>query len=147
MSAHRAGTNAFINFDHRTWFPAPNYVVMKLWRDHFATSRLATTGDTNLVNAVTTRSDDGQQVFLKLVNPSDRVMEIQLAVEDGFIPAEATLKIVAPDDLKARHTLDARDTVRVVESKVQMEGANAGALLPRWSAGVVELKSQMGVRG
>ena len=24
--------NAFVNFDQRTWFPAPNYVVMKLWR-------------------------------------------------------------------------------------------------------------------
>ena len=30
--------NAFVNFDHRTWFPAPNYVVMKLWRDHYRPS-------------------------------------------------------------------------------------------------------------
>ena len=27
-----AWDNAFVNFDQRSWFPAPNYVVMKLWR-------------------------------------------------------------------------------------------------------------------
>ncbi len=32
----RAWDNAFVNFDHRRWFPAPNYVVMKLWRGHYA---------------------------------------------------------------------------------------------------------------
>ena len=34
-----AWDNAFINFDERGWFPAPNYVVMKLWRDHYAPER------------------------------------------------------------------------------------------------------------
>ena len=29
-----AWDNAFINHDYRSWFPAPNYVVMKLYRDH-----------------------------------------------------------------------------------------------------------------
>ena len=47
--------NAFVNFDHRTWFPAPNYVVMKLWRDHYAPHRIALEGDAGPLNAVATR--------------------------------------------------------------------------------------------
>ena len=36
--------NAFINFDHKGYFVAPNYVMMKLWRDHFAPHRLTVDG-------------------------------------------------------------------------------------------------------
>src|SRR5205823_9413225 len=40
----REWDNALINFDQCTWFPAPNYVVMKLWRDHYAPERIAVHG-------------------------------------------------------------------------------------------------------
>ena len=33
--------NALINFDQKSWFPAGNYVVMKLWRESFAPNLLA----------------------------------------------------------------------------------------------------------
>ena len=63
--------NAFVNFDHRTWFPAPNYVVMKLWRDHYAPQRIALEGQTEPLNAVATKSADGKTLYVKAVNPSD----------------------------------------------------------------------------
>ena len=50
--------NAFINFDQNGWFQAPNYVVMKLWRDHFQPNRIAVYGDMKGLNVIATISDN-----------------------------------------------------------------------------------------
>jgi len=132
--------NAFLNFDHRTWFPAPNYVVMKLYREHYAPDRLALSGDPGALNAVATRSADSKQVCVKAVNPSDQPIDVRLEVKDTFVAHSASLKLVAPDSLSARNTLESRDTVHVVDGKL---GRNRNAVtftLPRWSVGVVTLQ-------
>lgn len=49
-----ARDNAFINFDHTGWFPAPNYVVMKLWRDNFVPIRIKSSCDDEDINFVAT---------------------------------------------------------------------------------------------
>ena len=54
-------TNAFVNFDNRAWFPAPNYVVMKLWHDHFASQLLALEGPDQELNFTAAKSDDGKR--------------------------------------------------------------------------------------
>ena len=61
-----AWDNALINFDHCGWFPAPNYVVMKLWRDHAGPHLLAIEGDAEGLDAAATKTDDGSRVFFKL---------------------------------------------------------------------------------
>ena len=63
--------NAFINFDYKGLFVAPNYLVTKLWHDNFSKNRLAYTGETGDLNVSTTLSDDGKQVIVKLVNPTE----------------------------------------------------------------------------
>ena len=103
--------NAFVNFDHRTWFPAPNYVVMKLWREHYAPQRIALEGETGPLNAVATRSADGKTLFVKAVNPSDAAVPVVLKLAGGAA-GKATLQVVAPGDLAARNTLEARDVVQ-----------------------------------
>jgi alpha-N-arabinofuranosidase len=133
--------NAFINFDSCAWFPAPNYVVMKLWRDHFAATRLAVDGDAGPLNVVATRSDDGRTLWLKAVNPSAEPRPVKLAVTGGFQLAGATLKLVAPDDLNARNSLAQPDAVRVVSGKVELLDGRTDFVLPRWSAAVLELQS------
>jgi len=65
---------------------------------------------------------------------------VTVSVVRGFEAARATLKLVAPDDLKARNTLAQRDAVRVVAGKVELAGGKASFVLPRWSAGVLELE-------
>ena len=137
-----AWDNSFINFDACGWFPAPNYVVMKLWREHFAATRLAVEGDAGPLNVVATRSDDGRQLRLKAVNPSAGPLAVKLAVTGGFKLARATLKLVAPDDLNARNSLAKPDAVRVVSGKVEMLDGRADFVLPRWSAAVLELQSE-----
>jgi len=137
-----AWDNSFINFDACGWFPAPNYVVMKLWREHFTARRLAVEGDAGPLNVVATRSDDGRQLRLKAVNPSAEPLSVKLAVIGGFKLARATLKLVAPDDLNARNSLAKPDAVRVVSGNMEVLDGRADFVLPRWSAAVLELQSE-----
>ncbi|MCU0873785.1 MAG: DUF1080 domain-containing protein [Pirellulaceae bacterium] len=130
--------NAFVNFDHRTWFPAPNYVVMKLWREHYAPHRVALEGETAPLNAVATKSADGKTLYFKAVNPSDEAVPVQLQLAGGAA-GKATLQVVAPGDLAARNTLEARDAVQPKPAAVQQNGATLRFTLPPLSCGVVVL--------
>jgi alpha-N-arabinofuranosidase len=134
--------NAFINFDHRTWFPAPNYVVMKLWRDHFAPDRLELTGDAAGLNVMATRSADGKCIYLKIVNPTDQPATVKLEVQGGFVPVAAELKVVAGESLTARNTLETPNAIRPTDAKVALEGTTATFSLPRWSVGVLTVRSR-----
>lgn len=137
-----AWDNAFINFDHRTWFPAPNYVVMKLWRDHYGADRVAATGDEGPLNASASRSADGRRVYYKAVNPSDRAVTVELAVADAFPVGKAMLHIVAPGSLQARNTLDNPAAVKVEPSPVRVAGQQVTFELPALSAGVVVIETK-----
>ncbi len=132
--------NAFVNFDHRTWFPAPNYVVMKLWRDHYAPDRVSLDGETSPLNAVATRSADGRKLYLKAVNPSEQPVRLSLTIGGGFSVGGAACRLVAPDSLAARNTLDAPAAIGPASAPVEVEGRTLRLTLPRWSAGVVTIE-------
>ncbi len=135
-----AWDNAFVNFDNRSWFPAPNYVVMKLYRDHFAPQLLQVNGDSSGLNVDAAKSADGKRLVVKLVNPSDAARDVSIELT-GFTPGNPSLSIVAPDSLSARNTMEHRDTVHVFAGKVSIEGSSAKLSLPRWSVAVLELGS------
>jgi alpha-N-arabinofuranosidase len=134
-----AWDNAFINFDHRTWFPAPNYVVMKLWRDHYAPLRVALSGDPGPVNAVATKTEDGARIVFKAVNPSDKAVPMTVTIGGDFSPKDATLTLVAPGSLEARNTLDRPDAVRPEPGPAAREGRTVSFTLPPMSAGVLTI--------
>ncbi|MCL5269397.1 MAG: alpha-L-arabinofuranosidase, partial [bacterium] len=132
--------NAFINFDQKGWFPAPNYVVMKLWHDHYAPLRVALEGDEGPLNAVATRSEDGQTVCLKAVNPSEEAVEVSVILVGNDKPRAAEMQLVAPGSPMARNTLDAPEAVRPEAAAVRLDGGRAHFMMPPLSAGVVVLK-------
>lgn len=136
-----AWDNAFVNFDHRTWFPAPNYVVMKLWRDHYAPQRIALDGDAGPLNAVATRSADGKTIVVKAVNPSEAAVAVTLKLPES-VKAEAKLQLVAPGELSARNTLAARDAVQPKPATVRQEGSTLRFEMPPISCGVVEIRCE-----
>jgi alpha-N-arabinofuranosidase len=138
----RSWDNAFINFDHRTWFPAPNYVVMKLWRKHYAPDRVQLDGDTGPLNAVVAKSADGKRLYLKIVNPSEEPVPVRLTLKQGFRVDKASMQIVSPDSLSARNTLDEPNKIRPVSHDVRTEKQSIAFTMPRWSAGVVTIVSQ-----
>lgn len=134
-----AWDNAFINFDHTGWFPAPNYVVMKLWWDNFAPQFLPVDGDPQKCNLVATRSKDGQTVVLKAVNPTAEATSVEVDLSGAFAPKTASLQVVAPGSLRARNTLTAPTAVRVEASAAQLAGQRVRFELPAHSAAVVRL--------
>ena len=138
----KAWDNAFINHDHRTWFPAPNYVVMKLWRDAYAPHRIAATGETGPLNAVATKTDDGRILYYKAVNATEQAVPLRLTVAAGFPIARASLELVAPGKLDARNTLDAPNAVRVEAGKATVAGQTVEVTLPPLSAAVVAIYVQ-----
>ena len=71
--------NAFINFDYKGLFVAPNYVVTKLWYDNFSKYRLAYTGETGNISISTTLSENGENVIVKIVNPTENPCDLTIA--------------------------------------------------------------------
>ena len=133
--------NAFINFDHTGWFAAPNYIVMKLWHDHYAPNRVETTGTDTDLNVVSTLSEDETTLNFKIVNPTATARSTALVIDNSFVPATAYLHYVAPGSLDARNTLASTDTVRVQAKVVGINGQTIRFLLPAYSAGVVTVHS------
>jgi alpha-N-arabinofuranosidase len=131
--------NALINFDQSSWFPAPNYVVMKLYRDHFAPELLELAGNLGDLNATATRTADGEKIYLKLVNPRDQEVPVEIALRGDFPLLAASMQVVAPDSLAARNTLEQPAAVQAVPAKVERTGMTARVRLPRWSVAVVTL--------
>jgi hypothetical protein len=133
--------NAFINFDYKGWFPAPNYVVMKLWHDHYAPYLVQTTGGYSDLNTDSTLSEDETTLNFKVVNPTTTARSMALVIDNSFVPTTAYLHYVAPGSLDARNTLDNPDTVHVGAKVVGINGQTIRFLLPAYSAGVVTIHS------
>jgi len=138
----REWDNAFINFDHRTWFPAPNYVVMKLWREHYAPFLIGMEGETKPLNAVATKSVDGKTLYFKAVNPTQQSVQVELVVEGNNTVKSASMQVIAPGDLHARNTLEEPNRVRPEPAEVQFNSHTVKFALPPYSAGVVTINLQ-----
>lgn len=138
----QAWDNAFINFDQCGWYPAPNYVVMKLWRDHYAPLRLQTVGDRAGLNLVATKSADGEKVHLKAVNPTEKPVEVTVQTEGTFAPSDVDFDLVAPDSLRARNTLENPHSVRPEEGHVELDGDDIIFTMPGLSAGVISMSAR-----
>jgi len=135
-----AWDNAFINFDHYRWFPAPNYVVMKLWRDHFAPNLLEIIADSNSLNTNATLSADKRTLFIKCVNPTDGPVDVSADIKGSFRPASVSMKLVAPGSLRARNTLDRPDHIKAESADAALSGRNIKFTMPSLSAAVLNIK-------
>jgi len=134
-----AWDNAFINFDQSAWFPAPNYVVMKLWRDHYAPERIAVSGETESLNVVATRRSRDAEVIVKIVNPGTENVPLKMALPLKVSAAYA--RVVAPGGLDSRNTLAQPDRVTPEDLAVRIDGQSVSTDLPALSAAVVTLKT------
>jgi alpha-N-arabinofuranosidase len=132
--------NALINFDQKSWFPAGNYVVMKLWRDSFAPNLLAADGPERPLNFVATRSADKQTVFLKAVNPTSDAIEAAIRIDGDINPGSATMQMIAPGNENARNSLEEPGNIKVVPASATVENRTVRFTMPPLSASVVKLE-------
>lgn len=133
--------NAFINFDHTGWFAAPNYVVMKLWYDHYAPKRVLMTGSDTSLNVVSVLSEDEQTLYIRLVNPNPVDKSAAIDIDNSFVPEMAYMQYVAPGSLYARNTLADPCAVHTQAKIVGIDGQTLRFLMPAYSAGVITVQT------
>jgi alpha-N-arabinofuranosidase len=129
--------NALINFDQKTWFPAGNYVIMKLWRDCFAPNLLEVDGPDRPLNFVATRSADKQTVFLRAVNPTKSAVQASVRLDGDLTPKTAILQLVAPGGETVKNSIEEPDNIKVVADTATVENRTVKFTMPPLSAGVV----------
>jgi alpha-L-arabinofuranosidase len=138
-----AWDNAFINFDNNRMFPGPNYVVMKLFREHFAPGLLAVEGGASGLSTNASKSADGKKIVVKLVNGTENAREVSVSL-GGFAASAASVWVVGAERLEARNSLEHPDTIRAVPGKVSLNGTTASLTLPRYSVALLEVSELVG---
>lgn len=127
--------NAFINFNQHTWFPAPNYVVFKLWHDHFLPNRIQLRGNVKELNIVATASDDKKEVCLKMVNPTNQSATVKL--RDGASLGKPAYKVVCSTSLLDYNSIEKPDKIKVHNADVVSSDKDIMVSVPAYSASVL----------
>ena len=102
--------NAFINFDYKDVFVAPNYQVTELWYDNFSRYRLDYEGDTKDLSVVTTMSENGRDVIVKVVNPTEKAYRLKVNGDWKGI-ASTKYEYYAPGSLDVANSMEKKDAV------------------------------------
>lgn len=133
-----AWNNAFINFDQDRFFTAPNYVVMRLWRDHFLPNRVAFSISSNQLNINATASDDKKKICVKVVNPSPH--PVCFTIKKGLLLGKSQWQVIKSDHLDTQNTLEDTERIHVEDYTVDYEGDNLKIKIPSYSASVLSFK-------
>jgi len=131
--------NAFINFDYKDVYVAPNYQVTDLWYDHFSRYLISHTGDTGELNVVTTMSEDGKSVIVKVVNPTDKPYSLTMK-SSWSAEQDATYEYYAPGDLMIGNTMENKNAVELKHSSVAPSGKDYVLNVEAYSAGVLTIE-------
>ena len=130
--------NAFINFDYKDLFVAPNYQVTKLWMDNYSKYRLAWSGDNGDVSVSATMAENGSAVIVKLVNPTEKDIEISIDGEWSEIK-DAAWDFYAPGDLLAANSMENKNAVALKHADVPVANNAIKMTVPAYSAGVLNI--------
>ena len=157
---------SWIYHDHVSWFAGSGYVAEKLFRDHFAPRRLASTAGTfrdrpdraaffndisqmkpehwtpDTVEAIATGSDDGRRLVLKAVNYDGNRHTLLVRLQGARVPAAATVRVwtvtAAPTD---ENSLAEPDKIHPVETSAAF-APDMTFELPAYTVAVVEITTQ-----
>jgi alpha-L-arabinofuranosidase len=130
--------NAFINFDYKGLFVAPNYVVTKLWHDNFSKYRLAYTGETGNISISTTLSENGENVIVKIVNPTENPCDLTIEGDWKQLTG-AGYQFIAPGSLKAANSMESPNAVSVEKKEITPVNNRITMTVTPFSAGVLTL--------
>ncbi len=130
--------NAFINFDYKDLFKAPNCQVTELWYDHFSKYRLAYSGETGNLSISTTLSENGADVIVKVVNPADEPATLRVKGDWTGIK-HAEFAYYAPESLTAANSMEDKNAVALKKTRAKIEGKDVLLSVPSLSAGVLTI--------
>ncbi len=128
--------NAFINFDYKDLFVAPNYQVTKLWHDHFSTDRLGFEGDTKDLSLSVTRAENASSVIVKIVNASEKPYRLDVG---GDWKGVGTLsyEYYAPGSLTVANSMEDKDAVSLKTGTASESDGRVVVEVEPLSAGVL----------
>jgi len=133
--------NAFINFDYKDLFKAPNCQVTELWYDHFSKYRLAYTGETGNLSVSTTMMENGSGVIVKVVNPTDESATLRIK-GDWAAVKEAAFEYYAPGSLTVANSMENKNAVALQKATPKTDGCDVVLSVPALSAGVLTITLQ-----
>ena len=133
-----AWNNAFINFDYKGVFVAPNYLVTKLWHDSFSKYRLTYTGETGSLSIITTLSENGKNVIVKIVNPTENAYDLTIGGDWKSLTG-AGYEFIAPGSLKAANSMESPHAVSVEKKEITPVSNGISMIVAPLSAGVLTL--------
>ncbi len=128
--------NAFINFDYKGLFVAPNYQVTKLWHDHFSTDRLGYEGDTKDLSLSVTRAENASSVIVKIVNASEKPYRLDVGGDWKGV-GELSYEYYAPGSLTVANSMEDKDAVSLREGSAILDGGRVTVDVEPLSAGVL----------
>lgn len=133
--------NAFINFDYKGVFVAPNYLVTKLWHDNFSKYRLDYSGEIGDLSISTTLSENGENVIVKVVNPTENEYELNIEGDwKGLM--NAGYKFIAPGSLDVENSMESPNAVAVEQKEIIPVDNSASLMIAPLSAGVLKLTKE-----
>ena len=130
--------NAFINFDYKDLFKAPNCQVTELWYDHFSKYRLAYSGDTGNISVSTTLSENGADVIVKVVNPTEEAATLRIKGDWSGIKGTA-FEYYAPGSLTVANSMENKNAVALQRTNAKSDGDDVLLSVPALSAGVLTI--------
>lgn len=157
---------AFIYHDHMTWFPGSGYVVEKLFREHYAPVRFASSSGTfrdipdrkaffddiaqmkpegwrpGTVDAIAAGSADGKRIVIKAVNYEGENNLLLARLAGSSVPANAQVKVYTlKAGLMDYASLESPDKIKPVETTMPYARDLTLDLAP-YSVTVVEITAQ-----
>jgi len=112
--------------------------VTKLWYDNFSQYRLAYTGETGKLSIITTLSENGKDVIVKIVNPTED--EYTLTIDgDWKSLTGAGYQFIAPGTLTAANSMESPHAVSVEKKEIVPSGNRVTLAIEPISAGVLRL--------
>ena len=140
--------NAFINFDYKDLFKAPNCQVTELWYDHFSKYRLAYSGDTGDLSVSTTLSENGADVIVKVVNPTEEAVRLRIKGDWAGVK-DALYEYYAPGSLTVANSMENKQAIALRKvsladasehlSAPKTDGCDVILSVPALSAGVLTI--------
>jgi alpha-N-arabinofuranosidase len=130
--------NAFINFNYKDLFKAPNCQVTELWYDHFSKYRLAFSGDTGNMSISTTLSENGANVIVKVVNPTEEPAVLRIKGDWESVKG-TNYEYYAPGSLTVANSMENKHAVALQRTTAKTEGNDIVLSVPALSAGVLTI--------
>jgi alpha-N-arabinofuranosidase len=107
-----------------------------LWYDHFSKYRLAFNGDTGNISVSTTLSENGADVIVKVVNPTEEPAILRIKGDWAGVSG-AEFEYYAPGSLTVANSMENKNAVALRKATPKTDGNDVLLSVPALSAGVL----------